>query len=132
MRASCSSISMYGYVSDRDASSRISASHRTWLRTLWAPSSTWTSPRYDVRPPSLEIDFDTIVDVVSGAAWTIFAPASWCWPGPANATDSTSPVALGPTMYTDGYFIVRRLPKFPSIHSTLDSASARARLVTRL
>ena len=29
-----------------------------------------------VMPPSLEIDFDTIFDVVSGAAWIIFAPAS--------------------------------------------------------
>ena len=34
-------------------------------------------------PPSLEIDFETMVEVVSGAAWTIFAPASWCWPAPA-------------------------------------------------
>ena len=26
---------------------------------------------------------DTILLVVSGAAWIIFAPASWCWPSPA-------------------------------------------------
>ena len=25
-----------------------------------------------------KIDFDVISDVVSGAAWTILAPASWC------------------------------------------------------
>jgi len=34
--------------------------------------------------------------------------------------------------YTEGYFIVRRDPMLPSIHSTWASASARARLVTRL
>ena len=34
--------------------------------------------------------------------------------------------------YTEGYFMVRREPMFPSIHSTCASASARARLVTRL
>jgi hypothetical protein len=65
----------------------------------------------------LEIDFDTIFDVVSGAAWVILAPASWCWPGPAYATDNTSPDAFGPTMTTAGYFIVRREPMLPSIHS---------------
>src|SRR3954471_23828873 len=98
---------MYGKVSLTESSSRMSASHCTWLRQPLASSSTRTRPRYDVRPPSLEIDFDTIFDVVSGAAWTIFAPASWCWPSPAYATDRTSPEAFGPTMYTAGYFIVR-------------------------
>ena len=34
-------------------------------------------------PPSLLIDFETIFEVVFGAAWTILAPASWCWPAPA-------------------------------------------------
>src|SRR5438034_11533581 len=110
----------------------MSASQRTWLLALVAPSSTRTRPRYDVRPPSFEIDFDTIVELVSGAACTILAPASWCWPSPAYATESTSPVAFGPIRYTDGYFIVRRDPMFPSIHSTRASVSARARLVTRL
>src|ERR1700750_259900 len=83
-------------------------------------------------PPSLEIDFETIFDVVSGAACTILAPASWCWPAPAEETERTSPVSFAPTMYTDGYFMVRRLPMLPSIHSMWPSASTRARLVTRL
>src|SRR5688500_12284974 len=107
---------MYGIVRLSDCSSRISASHWTWLLQPYAPSSTRTRPRYVVMPPSLLIDFDTIFDDVSGAAWTIFAPASWCWPGPAYATDSTSPVAFGPTRYTDGYFIVSFEPMLPSIH----------------
>src|SRR5262245_16601786 len=98
---------MYGKVSLTESSSRMSASHWTWLLQPKASSSTRTRPRYDVRPPSLDIDFETIFDDVSGAACTILAPASWCWPGPAYATDSTSPVALGPTMYTAGYFMVR-------------------------
>src|ERR1700688_3595890 len=108
------------------------ASQRTKLLACFAPSSTRTRPRYVDRPPSLEIDFETMVDVVSGAAWTIFAPASWCWPGPAYATESTSPDAFGPIRYTDGYFMVRREPILPSIHATCASASARARFVTRL
>ncbi len=83
-------------------------------------------------PPSLEMDLDTMVELVSGAAWIILAPASWCWPGPAYATESTSPEALGPMRYTDGYFMVRREPMLPSIHSTWASVSQRARLVTRL
>ena len=85
-----------------------------------------------MRPPSFEIDFESMIDVVSGAAWVIFAPASWCWPGPAYATDSTSPCAFGPVMTTAGYFIVSFEPRLPSIHSTVASVSARARLVTRL
>jgi hypothetical protein len=35
--------------------------------------------------------------VVFGAACTILAPASWCWPSPANAIDSVSPCARSPT-----------------------------------
>ncbi len=35
-------------------------------------------------------------------------------------------------MYTAGYFMVRRLPMLPSIHSMWPSVSTRARLVTRL
>ena len=73
-----------------------------------------------------------MIDVVSGAACVILAPASWCWPGPAYATDSTSPCAFGPIITTAGYFIVSFEPRLPSIHSTVDSVSARARLVTRL
>ena len=53
-------------------------------------------------------------------------------PGPAYATESTSPCAFGPVMTTAGYFIVSFEPRLPSIHSTVASVSARARLVTRL
>src|ERR1700722_14550731 len=73
-----------------------------------------------------------MVDVVSVAAGTIFAPASWCSPAPGEATESTSPEAFGPMRYTDGYFMVRRDPMLPSIQATCASASARARFVTRL
>ena len=45
----------------------------------------WALPR--------DTDFEMMVEVVLGAACTIFAPASWCWPGPAIASDSTSPCA---------------------------------------
>lgn len=38
-----------------------------------------------------EISFETIEDVVFAAAWIIFAPVSWCCPGPAKAADSASP-----------------------------------------
>src|SRR3954462_8410989 len=73
-----------------------------------------------------------MIDVVSGAACVILAPASWCCPGPAYATDNTSPCAFGPTITTAGYFIESLEPRLPSIHSTVASVSARARLVTRL
>ena len=59
------------------------ASQRTKLFDFLAPSSNLTRPRYDVRPPSLAMDLEMIVEVVSGAAWTILAPASWCCPAPA-------------------------------------------------
>ena len=45
-------------------------------------------------PPPRATDLDTIVDEVFGAQCTIFAPASWCWPSPANATDRVSPLAV--------------------------------------
>jgi hypothetical protein len=44
----------------------------------------------------LEIDLAKMFDVVFGATWTIFAPASWCWPVPAKAMESTSPCARSP------------------------------------
>jgi hypothetical protein len=37
---------------------------------------TQTPPRYEVRPPSFEIDFEMMRDVVSGATWVIFEPVS--------------------------------------------------------
>src|ERR1051326_7259935 len=69
---------------------------------------------------------------VYGAACTIFAPASWCWPSPAIATESTSPLACSPTMNTAGYFMVTLEPILPSIHSIVAPWWQTARLVTRL
>jgi len=37
-----------------------------------------------------------MVEEVFGAACTILEPASWCWPSPANAMDSVSPLACSP------------------------------------
>src|SRR5215475_6070007 len=113
-------------------SSTSSASQRTVDLDPRALGWTCTRPRYEVRPPPRATDFDTIVDDVLGAMWTILAPASWCWPSPANATDSVSPRACSPIRYTAGYFIVTLEPMFPSIHSMVAPACAIARLVTRL
>src|SRR3954468_9812308 len=109
-----------------------SASHLTVLFECDEPSSTCTRPRYDVRPPPRAIDLEMIVEDVYGAACTIFAPASWCWPSPAIATLSTSPLACGPVMKTAGYFMVTLEPMLPSIHSMVAPSSQVARLVTRL
>src|SRR6478672_13880340 len=73
-----------------------------------------------------------MIEVVSGAAWVIFAPALWFCSRAAYATESTSPWAFGPVITTAGYFIVSFEPRLPSIHSTVASVSARARFVTRL
>src|SRR4029450_4058087 len=73
-----------------------------------------------------------IVEDVYGARWVIFAPASWCWPSPANAIDSTSPFACSPMSSTAGDFIVTLGPGLPSTPSMVAPASALARLVTRL
>src|SRR5205807_6982822 len=91
-----------------------------------------SSPRYEPRPPSFEIDLAKMFDVVLGAAWMIFPPASWCWPLPAKAIDRISPWARSPIRYTLGYFMVSREPRLQSTHSTVASACATARLVTRL
>src|SRR5688572_29010215 len=125
-------MSTYGYVSDREIVSTRSASHLTVLLLWDEPSSTCTRPRYDVRPPPRAIDFEMIVDEVCGAACTILAPASWCWPSPAMATERTSPLACSPTIHTAGYFIVTLEPMLPSIHSMVAPSCATARLVTRL
>src|SRR5439155_3863753 len=121
-----------GYVSERDSSSRSSASHTTFERAPCAPLATSSRPRYEERPPSLEIDLAKMFDVVFGAAWMTLPPASWCWPAPANAIDRISPWARSPIRYTDGYFIVSFEPRLQSTHSTVASRSAIARLVTRL
>src|SRR5881227_245902 len=73
-----------------------------------------------------------IWEEVFGAQCTILAPASWCCPVPANATDRVSPLACSPVMYTDGYFMVTLEPMLPSIHSIVAPSWATARLVTRL
>src|SRR5690606_2687662 len=109
-----------------------SASQRTVLAEWWALASTRTSPRYPERPPPRAIDFETIELVVYGAMWIIFAPASWCWPGPAKATERVSPLACSPTRKIDGYFMVTLEPMLPSTHSMVAPSSARARFVTRL
>src|SRR5918996_5049756 len=132
MSTSFSSIRMYGYVSERDSSSRMSASQTTFDFEPSAPFATSSSPRYPARPPFFEIDLDVITDVVRGATWTHFPPASWCWPWPANAIESTSPWAPSPSSQIDGYFIVSFEPRFPSTHSIVAPSYATARFVTRL
>src|SRR5688500_725480 len=109
-----------------------SASHFTVLAEWCAPSCTWTRPRYDVRPPPRATDLEMIELEVCGAQWTIFDPASWCWPSPANATDKVSPRECSPIRYTAGYFMVTLDPMLPSIHSMVAPSSQVARLVTRL
>src|ERR1044072_395800 len=125
-------MSTYGYVSEREIVSTSSASHLTVLALWCEPSSTCPRPRYDVRPPPRAIDLLMIDEEVCGAACTILAPASWCWPSPAIATESTSPLAYSPVIQTAGYFIVTLEPMLPSTHSMVAPASALARLVTRL
>ena len=85
-----------------------------------------------MRPPPRATDLEMIVEDVCGARCSIFAPASWCWPSPANAIESTSPLAYSPVSQTAGYFIVTLEPMLPSTHSIVAPASALARLVTRL
>src|SRR4051794_26343085 len=132
MDTSSSRTSTYGYVSEREIWSTRRASHFTMLDEWCAPSLTWTRPRYDVRPPPRATDLLMIEDEVCGAACTILAPASWCWPSPANAIDSVSPRACSPIRYTAGYFMVALDPMLPSTHSMVAPASQTARLVTRL
>src|SRR5438034_11054943 len=123
---------MYGYVSERESSSRISASHTTFDFDATAPFATSSRPRYPARPPFFEIDFDVITDDVRGATWTALPPASWCCPLPAKAIDSTSPCARSPSSQMLGYFIVSFEPRFPSTHSIVAPSYATARFVTRL
>src|SRR6201747_2331584 len=109
-----------------------SASHFTVLLEPVAPSWICTRPRYEVRPPPRATDFETMLLEVLGAAWTILAPASWCWFSPANATDKVSPLAYSPSSQTAGYFMVTLEPRFPSTHSMVPPACTAARLVARL
>src|SRR3954447_14086627 len=121
-----------GYVSERLSSSSSSASQTTFDFEPCAPLATSSRPRYDERPPSLEIDLAKMFEVVRGAAWMILPPASWCWPWPANAIDRISPCASSPMRYTLGYFMVSFEPRLQSTHSTVAFSCAIARLVTRL
>src|SRR3954468_12729336 len=121
-----------GYVSERLSSSRRRASQTTFDFEPCAPLATSSRPRYEERPPSLEIDLAKMFDVVFGAAWTFLPPASWCWPWPANAIDRISPCARSPMRQTPGVFIVSFEPRLQSTHSTVASVSATARFVTRL
>src|ERR687886_2213838 len=121
-----------GYVSERLSSSSRGASQTTFDFAPCAPLATSSRPRYEDRPPSLEIDLAKMFDVVFGAAWTILPPASWCWPWPANAIDRISPCASSPMRYTLGYFIVSFEPRLQSTHSTVARSWAIARFVTRL
>src|SRR4051794_13714434 len=110
----------------------ISASQTTFDFEPTAPLFTCSRPRYELRPPSLEMDFDVITEDVLGATCVILPPASWCWFLPAKAIDSTSPCAPSPFRITAGYFIVICDPRLPSTHSMVAFRSATARLVTRL
>src|SRR6478752_489363 len=132
MDTSSSRMSTYGYVSDREIWSTSSASHSTLDFEPCAPSLTWIRPRYDVRPPPRATDLLRMDDEVCGAACTILAPASWCWPSPANAIDSVSPLACSPSRKIAGYFMVTLEPMLPSTHSIVAPSAAVARLVTRL
>src|SRR6266568_8445668 len=127
-----SSIFMYGYVSERDSSSRMSASQTTFDFDPFAPLTTSSNPRYPARPPFFEIDFDVITDDGFGATCTALPPASWCWPFPANAIDSTSPCACSPISQIDGYLEVTFEPRLPSTHSMVAPSYATDRFVTRL
>jgi hypothetical protein len=51
---------------------------------------------------------ETIELEVSGAAWTILAPASWCWPSPAKAIERVSPLACSAEQ-VDGRVLHRHL-----------------------
>src|ERR1700739_530208 len=121
-----------GYVSERECSSSSSASQTTFDLAPWAPLAISSRPRYEPRPPSLEIDLAKMLEVVFGAAWMILPPASWCWPLPANAIERISPCARSPSRDTLGNFIGSLEPRLQSTHSTVASACATARLVTRL
>jgi hypothetical protein len=84
--------------------------------------ATSSKPRYPARPPLFEIDFEVITEDVFGATWTALPPASWCWPLPAKAIESTSPWARGPSSQMAGYFIVSFEPRLPSTHSIVASS----------
>src|SRR3954453_14052136 len=121
-----------GDVSERDRSSSSSASQTTFDFAPCAPLATSSRPRYELRPPSFEIDLAKMFDVGFGAAGMILPPASWCWPLPAKAIDRISPCASSPMRYTLGYFMVSFEPRLQSTHSTVARSCAIARLVTRL
>ena len=83
-------------------------------------------------PPRQATDLLMIEDEVCGAACTILAPASWCWPSPAKAIDRVSPLACSPMSQTAGYLHRHLEPMLPSTHSMVPPCCATARFVTRL
>src|SRR5204863_2151690 len=121
-----------GYVSVREVALISNASHSVLFLQFFRCFGTWTKPRYVARPLPMEIDLETMLLVVSSAAWIIFAPVSWCWPSLARAMERTSPRAFRPFMITPGYFMVRREPILQSIHLISASSWASPRFVTRL
>src|SRR5438034_1079015 len=54
--------------------------------------------------------------------WTALPPASWCWPSPPKAIESTSPCAPSPSSQIAGFFIVSFEPRLPSTHSNVYGA----------
>lgn len=78
------------------------------------------------------MDLETMLDVVSSAAWIILAPVSWCWPVFARAMEMTSPRARLPLSTTAGYFMVSPEPMLQSIQRISASSMASPRLVTML
>src|ERR1035437_7322767 len=109
-----------------------SASQRTLDDAPCAPAMICTRPRYDVRPPPRATDLEMMLEWVFGAARTILAPASWCWPSPAKAMDRVSPLECSPSRKTAGYFMVTLETMLPSTHSMVAPTAHVARLVTRL
>ena len=63
-------------------------------------------------------DLEMMLEVVSSAAWIIFAPVSWCWPLFGQRDREHFAARLRPFMTTPGYFMVRREPILQSIHFT--------------
>ena len=80
-----------------------------------------TGPPIDLPDPSEVQPRDLVIDQ-RGLGYLRGADGGLTPYGHSVAADRPiSPRAPGSTMYTAGYFIVRRLPKLPSIHSIVAS-----------
>jgi len=95
------------FVSEIESSSRMSASQRTKDLPSWRPRRHAPCLRYVAWPPSFEIDFETMVELVSGAQWNIFAPVSRILARPRVGHERDLTRRLRTHQYTDGYFIVK-------------------------